>query len=150
MSDSQEVVAPITENTGANSGSADAEMQAFNPAPTAPANKQTSAKQKFTENITGYKLIKRSTDNAEVYLVTTSGNKEIWAPKSQFDTAAETITFSPVKAGEVWVNSRTGATGTYQNDAYQFVTCGKRDSVDTKTAVLMNLMKAGFTPNISI
>lgn len=105
---------------------------------------------KFTEIITGYKLVKRSSDNSEVYLVTTSGNKEIWAPKSQFDTSAETITFIPVKKGDTWRNSRTGQTGVYQADAYQFSTCGKRDSVDSKTAVLMNLYKAGFNPNISI
>jgi len=149
--DSQNVVAPDTQTTGATVvTNADAEMQAFTPPVVNNSSNNKTVKQMFTEVITGYKLVKRSTDNSEVYLITTNSNKEIWAPKSQFDTNSETVTFTPVKKGQQWHNPKTGQSGVYQADAYQFATCGKRDTVDTKTAVLANLFKAGFTPTISI
>ena len=141
--DPQTTGAPIITN-------ADGKTQDSEPPVSKNSSSNKTVKQMFTEVITGYKLVKRSTDNSEVYLITTNSNKEIWAPKSQFDTASETVTFTPVKKGQQWHNPKTGQSGVYQADAYQFATCGRRDTVDTKTAVLANLFKAGFTPTISI
>lgn len=91
-----------------------------------PPQQQTATRQVFTELITGSKLLTRS-DGSQSYLVTTRSGKEVWIPVTQFNPdTAEQVTYSPVKKGDTWRNSKTGQTGVYQSDAYQFVNAGKQ------------------------
>lgn len=146
----------MRENSTSVNPAVDSEMQEIvasaavvEPTTVVSVPQQTSASKKLiTERITGYKLVKRSSDNSEVFIVTTAGSKQIWVPKSQFDINAESITFSPVKKGDTWTNPKTGATGVYQNDAYQFNTLTIKRDIDTEKEVridtLLALQKAGF------
>lgn len=79
--------------------------------------------QVLTELIKGLKPVTTKTGSRRIILTTDSG-KQVWAPADQVLPNAETVTFSPVKAGQTWTNASTGETGTYQQDGFQFVTTG--------------------------
>lgn len=100
---------------------------------------QQAKVQHLTELIKGLKPVTTKTGSRRVIITTASG-KQVWAPAEQVVDGAETVTFSPVKAGQTWTNASTGETGTYQQDGFQFVTTGKQVmATQDKLAYLVSL-----------
>lgn len=100
---------------------------------------QQSKVQHLTELIKGLKTVTTKT-GATRTIITTASGKQVWAPTNQVLDGAETVTFSPVKAGQTWTNASTGETGTYQQDGFQFVTTGKQImATQDKLAYLVSL-----------
>lgn len=86
----------------------------------------------------------------EMYIVTTISGAIIWVPKAQFDTNAEQITYSTMKAGDTYTNSK-GEAAKLKLDRNEFLGCGKQiiKKYDTKE-ILDHMIAKGVTPTFAL
>lgn len=101
----------------------------------------------ITEIIVGSKLI--MTKKGEQYLVTTESGANVWVPKAQYDSNAETILYTARKAGDKFIytsGENKGKEAVLKTDQNNFEGFGKR----SKDSILASLFKQGFTPAIAI
>lgn len=100
-----------------------------------------------TETIASAKLC--MTKKGEQYLVTTVSGQQVWVPKHQYESNAETITYAVRKAGDKYIISsgeNKGKEAVLKTDQNSFEGFGKRSKDD----ILASLFKQGFTPAIAI
>lgn len=101
-----------------------------------------------TELIASWKLIIKN--GAELYIITTVNGSTIWCTKAQFDSSAETITFKPMKKGDVYTK-RDGTQGELQADRNEFQGCGKQIIKKySSLEILDHLSAKGITPSFQL
>lgn len=101
-----------------------------------------------TELIASWKLVVAK--GREMVIVTTVSGATVWVPKAQFDTNAETVSYTLRKAGEAYTNS-AGEAATLKADRNDYNGCGRQivkkyDSVQLFT----ELHKLGIVPAINM
>lgn len=101
-----------------------------------------------TQIIASWKLV--SSNNRDMYIVTTVDGETVWVPKNQFDTNAEIITFTPRKAGEKYVNSK-GEEGTLKSDRNDYVGAGKQIVKKFNSVELLDhVVSKGIVPTFAL
>lgn len=109
----------------------------------------------MTELIAGYKHV--TTPRGERVIVTTKSGATVWVPKNQFNEQVETITYTPMKAGDKYTSrtqkDETGAPLVLElkSDQNQFVGQGaqiiqKYSSMD----LIDRVLAAGKTPSFNL
>lgn len=87
-----------------------------------------------TERIVGFKLV--NTPSGEQYVVTTASGAVVFVPKARFDSSASTITYLPMKAGDLYVDRKTSEERKRLKDGNNFVCQGKLNSIDLAEYVI--------------
>ena len=101
-----------------------------------------------TELIASWKLV--NANNREMYIVTTISGSVVWVPKAQFDTNAEQITYTMLKAGSDYTNS-AGDKAQLKADRNEFNGCGKQVVKKYSTLeILDHLANKGVTPTFAL
>jgi hypothetical protein len=99
-----------------------------------------------TKQILGTKNV--NFNGADYVVVTTVDNDIIWVKKDQFDTSAETITYTARKAGDKYTD-KSGAEQTLKTDRNDFNCLGKLGVAKT-VELFEKLQKLGITPAINV
>lgn len=101
-----------------------------------------------TKLIASWKLV--NANKREMYIVTTVDGDTIWVPKSQFDTNAEQITFTMLKAGSDYTNS-AGEPAKLKADRNEFNGCGRQIVKKFNSLeILDHLANKGVTPTFAL
>ena len=101
-----------------------------------------------TEIIAGWKLV--VTAKGEKLVVTTVSGATVWATKAQFDTNAEQITYTPMKAGDKYTD-KAGVAQALKADRLEFVGCGRQIIKKfTSLEILDHMASKGITPQFAL
>lgn len=101
-----------------------------------------------TELIASTKAVK--VKDRQMIIVTTTSGAVIWVPQAQFDSASETISYTPRAKGEKYTKS-DGKEGTLLQDRNDFVG-GAKQIVQKHSAkeLLEFVISKGVTPTFSL
>lgn len=105
-----------------------------------------------TELIASWKLVNTKTSKGErqMYIITTDKGNKVWCTKDQFDTNAETITFTEMKKGDKYLNSKQEE-AELQADRNEFQGCGRQIVKKFNTLEVMDhLASKGITPSFQL
>lgn len=84
----------------------------------------------------------------ELLLVVTKSAAQVWVPKAQFDTTANTISYTSHKAGDKFIG-KDGVEQVYKTDGNRYEGSSSSKLESTKELFLF-LHSKGITPNISL
>ncbi len=86
----------------------------------------------------------------DMYIINTVSGAEVWVTKAKFDTNAEQVSYTTMKAGDIYTKT-DGTTGTLTKDRNEFKGAGKQVVKKFNSLeIIDNLVARGITPTFSL